>query len=112
MQSVTDIVKGNSEVMIVPKYKRLEILKIAHDRLGHLGFRKVLKIVGRNFTWPRIASEMKAYCDSCIECQKGNKSGPRKAPMVERPVISRPFEQVALDIVGPLPKVREELSLF
>ena len=32
--------------------------------------------------------------------------------MVERPVISRPFEQVALDIVGPLPKVREELTLF
>ena len=40
----------------------------------------------------------------CIFCQKGIKSGQRKAPTVERPVISQPFEQVALDIVGPLPK--------
>ena len=100
MQSVVDESHGDVEVIVVPKFRRQNILKIAHDRLGHLGHKKVLKIVRRNFTWPRLASEVKAYCDSC---QRGNKAGPRKAPMVECPVISVPFEQVALDIVGPLP---------
>ena len=39
-------------------------------------------------------------------CQRSNKAGPRRVPMVERPVISRPFEQIALDLVGPLPKAK------
>ena len=51
-------------------------------------------------------SATKVYCESCTECQKCNKVGNCRAPMVECPVISRPFEQVALDIVGPLPNAK------
>ncbi len=33
-----------------------------------------------------------------------NKSGNGKVAMIERPVVSEPFQTVAVDLVGPLPK--------
>ena len=44
--------------------------------------------------------------------RKGNKVGNRRAPMIQRPVISQPFEQVVLDIVGPLPKAKGGARFF
>ncbi len=37
-------------------------------------------------------------------CQVKSKHRPRKAPVVERPLLTEPFESVAVDLVGPLPK--------
>ena len=34
------------------------------------------------------------------------KSNPRKAPMIEREIVSVPFETVAIDLVGPFEKGR------
>ena len=70
IQSIVDETVGDSEVIVVPKCKRTTILKVAYDRLGHLGYRKVLSIIRRNFVWPRLAADVKAYCESCTECQK------------------------------------------
>ena len=88
------------------KYKHPDILRTAHDRLGYLGYKKVLSIIRKNFTWSRLASDVKAYCSECEVCQRSNKAVPRRALMVERPVINRPFEQIALNKVGPLPKAK------
>ena len=48
--------------------------------------------------------DTKSYVKPCISCHSGNKRGSRTAPMVQRPIVSRPFEVIALDPVGPLPK--------
>ncbi len=37
------------------------------------------------------------------------KHNPKKVPVVERPIFSKPFEDVAVGIVGPLPKGRGEV---
>ena len=104
MQSSTDVALDELQVIVVLQCKRFNIIRLAHDKLGLLGYKKVIKIIMRNFVWPKLALDDKKYCESCILCLKGNKSGQRKAPMVEHPVISQPFEQVALDIVDSLPK--------
>ena len=104
MQKCTDIAYGIIETIVVPRCRRLNLIHLAHDKTGHLGHRKVVSIIKRNFVWPLMNSEIKRYCDSCEHCQKNNKAGQKKALMVERPVLSQPFEQIALDIVGPLRK--------
>jgi len=83
LQSTTEETLGDVEAVVLPKYKRLDILRIAHDRLGHFGYKKLHSIIQRNFTWPRLASDVKAYCSECELCQKGNKAGLRRAPIVE-----------------------------
>ena len=37
---------------------------------GHLGFRKVVKMVKRRFLWPRLAADVENHCKSCITCQR------------------------------------------
>ena len=41
---------------------------------------------------------------SCVGCQKGAKNHSAKAPLHPLPCVSEPFEKVAFDLVGPLPK--------
>ena len=44
---------------------------------------------------------MKSHCEVCMECQQYKWQAPPKAPMVETPVVSEPFEKMAIDLVGP-----------
>ncbi len=60
-------------------------------------------MIQKKLTWPNISSEIDVYCKSCVVCQKSNKQGQSRVPMVERPVVTEPYESVAMDIVGPLP---------
>jgi len=104
MQQCTDC---NHEVysnMVVPESRRKKLLELAHDEFGHLGHIKVAILLRRNFVWPLMNSNVKSYCESCPLCQHYNKHGQRKALMIKRPVISQQFEQIALNLVGSLPK--------
>ena len=40
---------------------------------------------------------MADYCRTCVECQK-------LARQVPMPIIGEPFERIAMDVIGPLPK--------
>ena len=91
-------------VVVVPKAFRMNVLRLGHDRCGHLGSDKVVRAISKRFLWPGMVREIVDYCRACPSCQVRSKYVPRKAPAVERPILSEPFEQVAIDLVGPLPK--------
>ncbi len=93
-----------ADIIVVPKEFRLRILEMAHERCGHLGGGKVAKLVSRYFLWPGMVKEVEEHCRGCRVCQLKSKARPSKAPAVERPVLTEPFESVAVDLVGPLPK--------
>ncbi len=104
MQRISDHAYGIIETIVVPKSRRLKVMSLAHDRSGHLGHKKVGIIVKRNFVWPLMNTDIRKYCESCQVCQRVNKRGQANVGMVERPIVTQPFEQIALDLVGPLPK--------
>lgn len=64
----------------------------------------MLALLRRRFDWPLMAKDVVEYCESCEACQRNNKGGARKAPMVSRPVITEPFESTTIELVGPFPK--------
>ncbi len=97
---------GEVSRIVVPKARRVLLCKIAHDKSGHLGFRKVKQSIQRRFTWPNICADVESYCKSCEICQKSNKRGQAQVPMIERPILSEPFEVIAIDLVGPLPMAK------
>ncbi len=101
---ITDIDSGTSARIVLPKCRREKVLRLSHDGLGHLSTKKVRHFLNARFTWPYIARDVENYCRSCLRCQQTNKNNNKKSRMVPRPVINVPFESVALDIVGPLPK--------
>ncbi len=65
---------------------------------------KVSDMITNYFHWPGVVKDCINYCKSCTKCQRTSKYMPPKAPTVERPMLSEPFESMAVDLVGPLPK--------
>ena len=103
-QTTTTHVLDTAHLMALPKKFRLKVMELAHERLGHLGARKVKALVKQHFVWPGVGQDIIDHCRSCPICQKCSKAPARKVPLVEREVLSEPFEVLAFDIVGPMPK--------
>ena len=47
---------------------------------------------------------MEQYCQACPECQRVAPRPLVRNPLIPMPIIKTPFDRLALDIVGPLPK--------
>ena len=93
-----------AHLMVLPTRFRCRVLDLAHERSGHLGARKVKALIKQRFVWPGMGQDVIAHCRSCSVCQLCSKRKAGKVPLVEREVLSEPFENIAFDIVGPLPK--------
>ena len=92
-------------VIVVPYECRKLTLKLAHDLpiAGHFSHRKTEIKVCAQFWWPGVSRDIRNYCKSCDKCQRTSIRGhTRKAPLMKMPIISTPFERIAIDIVGPL----------
>ena len=101
-QEVMPQVLERGRVLVLPKSFRSRVLVLAHDRMQHMGARRVTKLVKQRFTWPGVGTDIVKFCRACPVCQKCDKRKSRKAWMVERPVLSEPFEVIAIDLVGPI----------
>ena len=91
-------------LMVLPKSFREKVLSMAHEGSGHLGARKVKGLLKHRFIWPGMGTDVVAHTRSCEVCQKCMKKGARRVPLIEREVLSEPFEVMAFDLVGPFPK--------
>ena len=103
-QSTTTHVLDSVFLMVLPKSFRVKVMNLAHEKLSHMGARRVQSLLRQRFTWPGMGQDIIQYCRSCPTCQICAKSPARKVPMMERVVMSEPFESMAFDIVGRLPK--------
>ena len=64
-------------------------------------------ILRRTFTWPGVTRDVKAWCRSCVECQKAARAVNCRASLQPLPVIPTPFSRLAFDLVGPLPRTKQ-----
>ena len=90
-------------LLVLPRSRRGKVLELAHERLGHMGARRVKSMIRQKFAWPGMGQDVIRHCRSCRYCQKGSKNPARKVPLMERAVLSEPFEVMAVDLVGPFP---------
>ena len=92
--------------LVLPKGFRGRVLEMAHEGSGHLGARKVKALLKQRFVWPGMGVDAIKHTRSCSVCQKCAKSKGRRVPLMEREVLSEPFEVLAFDLVGPFPKAK------
>ena len=96
--------------LVLPRRYREEVLQTAHETPmgGHLGVRKTLERISRNFFWPGIRRDVSRYCQTCHPCQMIGKPNQRipAAPLHPIPAFEEPFCRVLIDCVGPLPKTK------
>ncbi|XP_066988204.1 uncharacterized protein [Macrobrachium rosenbergii] len=106
---------GNSahEVLkqiLVPYVHRIGLMSLAHDNglAGHFGIHKTAGKLLKDYYWPKLKSDVKKFVNSCSICQKVGKPNQviPKAPLCPIPVVSEPFKEIIIDVVGPLPRTR------
>lgn len=92
--------------LVVPKSHRQSVIEQCHDipTSGHMGVWKTLGRLTQKHYWPKMRADVARYVRSCRVClaNKPDFKGPAGL-MAGRPNITRPWEFVSVDLVGPLP---------
>ena len=91
--------------VMVPAPLRRQLMEVAHESImgGHMGIKKTTDRIQKAFHWPGIQGNVSRHCKSCDICQKVvNKRSVPKVPLQKMPLIDMPFEQVAIDLIGPI----------
>ena len=97
---------SDTNKLYVPDQHRDKVLLECHCTpfSGHLRYKKTYEQVCRNFWWDSLGTSVRAFCRSCIVCQrtKGNSALPYglSKPL---PVPDSPWESVSMDLVTDLP---------
>lgn len=91
----------------VTKEEKKRIIEEYHDSTlgGHQGISRTYNRIKLKYNWPGMKQDVEDYIKKCDSCQR-NKSHSkelRRVPMQISTELHRPFEQCAIDIVGPLP---------
>ena len=78
---------------------------------GHFSHNKMRLALTEHFTWPGVKQDIKEYCTCFPERKK--KTGrqlPQKAPMITTPIIPEPYQRMAWDLVGKMPRTKTGFS--
>lgn len=92
--------------LFVPTISRPHLLKIAHDDIlygGHLGLKKTSRKL-QDFWWPGMHAAITQFVRSCDICQKTKNPRIPTPGLLHHMPLSRIFERLHLDLVGPKPR--------
>lgn len=92
--------------VVVPNSWRSEALRQCHDHplAGHMGIGPTISRVKEIYWWPNLRRDCEEFVKNCVSCNQRSPYGKKRAPLQELPASDRPFDFVAIDIVGPLPR--------
>lgn len=99
--------QGNSTIIFnqkeyVPESLRTELISHSHQDLGHLGARKMLSHITKQYNWPNITKDLEKFVKNCTICAT-NKSRPVNFNgLFEATQPTEPFQIIQIDSVGGL----------
>ena len=89
--------------VVLPLKYRQQVIEKSHEASGHSGLVKTMKRTQDCYLWPgmrRSHIDQLSKCPTCLTHQ----SKTHRHPYSEMPLAGRPFELIAIDLVGPLPE--------
>lgn len=93
--------------------ERAEIIRLNHDGSMHLGVDKTLSRIRQRYFWPRMVIEVREHIQKCSICKETKAANTALAPPLgEQRLTTHPWQIIALDFVGPLPRSRKQNQYF
>jgi cleavage and polyadenylation specificity factor subunit 1 len=86
----------------VPTNFRRTVFNALHS-LSHPGIRASQKLITSRFVWPGINKDIRQWAQSCLTCQRSKIQRHTHSPLATFKTPDARFDQVHIDIVGPLP---------
>ena len=89
----------------IPVGLRKSIFDSMHS-LSHPGIGSTIKLIKSRYFWPNMDKTIKQFCAECVSCQCSKINRHTKSQITNFELPSPRFQTVHIDIVGPLPPVR------
>ena len=86
--------------IVIPQSLRKRVINLAHE--GHQGVVKTKERLRTKVWWPGMDREAEKRCSECYGCQLVTKNVP-PPPVKPTCMPQQPWEELALDLLGPLP---------
>ena len=102
---VVRILIGNRprEVILCPASLRDEVMWATHT-FSHAGIGRSLRRIRLTWYWPGMASQIRRIVKSCEICQLAKSGGLQHRSSQGNLKVGRPWQKVAIDLVGPMPE--------
>lgn len=89
--------------------ERNGIIQECHDNSMHPGTDRTLNRIRLRYFWPRMVLDVREYVSKCTICKESKAPNIALAPPLgEKRVTSHPWQIIALDFIGPLPRSRNQ----
>ena len=99
-----DVSTGVQRPVVPENFRRL-IFDTLHS-LSHPGIRATQRLVTKHFVWPGINADVRRWARSCLQCQRAKVHRHHRSPPGTFSTPDARFDQVHIDLVGPLPPSR------
>lgn len=86
----------------ITKSMRRGIFHLIHD-LSHPGVKTTIREITKRFIWPGIKKDVNKWAKSCLQCQSSKISQHNKTALGKFTEPDSRFQNIHIDIVGPLP---------
>ncbi len=93
-----------------PGSNREQAIHRSHDLTlaGHRGITKTMARLMKSFYWPKMKPEIHHHIQHCDACQRTKSSTRPPAGLLKPlPIPDKPWDSIAMDFLGPLPKSKE-----
>ena len=95
--------------IIIPENYVNNLLHLYHDSayIGHRGVEKTVERISRLYLAFNLSQKVREYISSCTKCLEHRNPHRRPSPIFQYKVIAKPFYEIHMDILGPLPTTSE-----
>ena len=87
------------ETIVLPRALTTQILKMAHDDLGHNGTHRTYMLLKRLYYWKGLKPSVTKHIQRCYHCQRRNKQVVKYATL-HFDVATFPMQFISMDLIG------------
>ena len=87
------------ETIVLPRALTAQILKMAHDDLGHNGTHRTYMLLKRLYYWKGLKPSVTKHIQRCYHCQRRNRQVVKYATL-HFDVATFPMQFISMDLIG------------
>ena len=96
-----DVTDGDNmyETIVMPRALTAQILKMAHNNLGHNGTHRTYTLLKRLYYWKGLKPSIAKHIQRCYQCQRRNKQVDKYATL-HFDVATFPMQFISMVLIG------------
>ena len=97
------VIDGGHEfcAIYLPSVLIFQVLRTAHDDLGHNGFPRTYAAIKRVFFWKGMKEDIRKHCKTCATCQLHKLENMKFERKIFKPSL-QPMDFICMDLIGEL----------